>query len=76
MNILAAVKREEIKLEKQLGKLNHKSSGVRAAAKAVGRSAERDVIGVLLSVWEAGDVERRTAIVSVAVTPSVTTIVS
>jgi hypothetical protein len=53
MNILAAVKREEIKLEKQLGKLNHKSSGVRAAAKALGRSAERDVIGVKKRVLSA-----------------------
>jgi len=35
MNILAAIKREERKLEKQLGKLNHQLSGVRAAAKAL-----------------------------------------
>jgi len=34
MNILAAIKREEKKLEKQLGKLQHQLSGVRAAAKA------------------------------------------
>jgi hypothetical protein len=46
MDILAAIKREERKLEKQLGKVQHKLSGVRAAAKALGGSAEREVVGV------------------------------
>jgi hypothetical protein len=46
MNIRAAIKREERKLEKRLGELNHQLSGVRAAAKALGGSAEREVIGV------------------------------
>jgi hypothetical protein len=46
MDILAAIKREERKLEKQLGKLNHQLSGVRAAAKALGHSAEREVVKV------------------------------
>ena len=46
MDILAAIKREERKLEKQLGKVHHKLSGVRAAAKALGGSAEREVVGV------------------------------
>jgi hypothetical protein len=46
MDILAAIKREERKLEKQLGKLNHQLSGVRAAAKALGHSTEREVIQV------------------------------
>jgi ribosome-associated translation inhibitor RaiA len=32
MDILAAIKREERKLEKQLGKLQHRLSGIRAAA--------------------------------------------
>ena len=45
MNILAAIKREERKLEKQLGRLNHQLNGVRAAAKAMGGSAEREVRG-------------------------------
>jgi hypothetical protein len=45
MDILAAIKREERKLEKQLGKLNHQLNGVRAAAKALGGSAEHEVIG-------------------------------
>ena len=44
MNILAAIKREERKLEKQLSKLDHKLSGVRAAARALGRSAERQAV--------------------------------
>jgi len=43
MDILAAIKREERKLEKELGKLNHKLDGVRAAGKALGRSASREV---------------------------------
>ncbi len=53
MNILAAIKREQRKLEKQLGKLNHQLNGVRAAAKALGRSAERDVVGVKKRVLSA-----------------------
>ena len=53
MDILAAVKREEEKLEKQLGKLKHQLSGVRAAAKALGGSAEREVIRVKKRVLSA-----------------------
>jgi hypothetical protein len=45
MDILAAIKREERKLEKQLGKLNHQLSGLRAAAKALGHG-EREVVGL------------------------------
>jgi hypothetical protein len=36
MNILAALKREERKLEKQLGTLQKQLDGVRTAAKALG----------------------------------------
>jgi len=36
MDLLAAIKREERKLEKELGQLQHKLKGVRAAAKAPG----------------------------------------
>jgi hypothetical protein len=43
MDILAAIKREERKLEKQLGKLQHQLSGVRAAAKALGHSANKEM---------------------------------
>jgi hypothetical protein len=39
MDILAAIKREERKLEKQLGRLQHQLNGIRAAAKALGDSA-------------------------------------
>ena len=53
MDILAAIKREERKLEKQLAKLNHQLSGVRAAAKALGHSAEREVSGVKKRVLSA-----------------------
>jgi hypothetical protein len=42
MDILAAIKREERKLEGQLGKVQHQLAGVRAAAKALGSSASRD----------------------------------
>ena len=43
MDILAAIKREERKLEKQLGKLQHQLNGVRAAAKALGDSTNREL---------------------------------
>jgi hypothetical protein len=43
MTILAAIRHEERKLERQLGKLNHQLSGVRAAAKALGHSAQKEV---------------------------------
>jgi hypothetical protein len=38
MNLLAAIKRAERKLEKQLGTLQHQLDGVRAAAQALDRS--------------------------------------
>ena len=53
MDILTAIKREERKLEKQLGKLQHHLSGVRAAAKALGHSAEREVTSVKKRVMSA-----------------------
>ena len=53
MDILAAIKREERKLEKRLGKLNHQLNGVRAAAKALGDSTEREVVGVKKRVLSA-----------------------
>ena len=63
MDILAAIKREEKKLEKQLGKLQHQLSGVRAAAKALGHSTEREVVGVKKRVLSAAG---RAAIVKAA----------
>jgi hypothetical protein len=43
MKILAAIKREQKKLEKQRGKLQHQLSGVRAAAEALGHSASKEL---------------------------------
>jgi len=43
MDILAAIKREERKLEKQLHKLQHQLNGVRAAAKALGDSTNHEL---------------------------------
>ena len=63
MNILAAIKREEGKFERQLGKLQHQLSGVRAAAKALGHSAEREVVSVKKRVLPAAG---RAAIVKAA----------
>ena len=63
MDILAAIKREERKLEKHLGKLQHQLNGVRAAAKALGHSAEREVVGAKKRVLSAAG---RAAIVKAA----------
>ncbi len=46
MNILAAIRREERQIEKQLSKLQHRLDGIRAAALALGRSASREVTSV------------------------------
>lgn len=46
MDILAAIKREERKLEKHLAKLQHQLNGVRAAAKALGDSTSREATRV------------------------------
>ena len=43
MDLLAAIKREERKLGKQLVKLQRQLSGVRAAAKALGDSTSREL---------------------------------
>ena len=43
MDILAAIKREERKLEKQLHKLQHQLNGVRTAARAMGDSTNEEV---------------------------------
>jgi hypothetical protein len=63
MNILAAIKREERKLEKQLGKLQHRLTGVRAAAKALGHSAGREVFSAKRRVLSAAG---RAAIIKAA----------
>jgi prophage DNA circulation protein len=43
MNIIAAIKQEERKLEKELNSLQKKLAGVRAAGKALGGSASREL---------------------------------
>jgi len=53
MDLLASIKREERKLEKELGKLQGKLSGVRAAAKALGIKASREVTRVKKRVLSA-----------------------
>ncbi len=53
MSILKAIKHEEKKLEKQLGKLQHQLSGIRAAAKALGDSTAREVTAVKKRVMSA-----------------------
>jgi hypothetical protein len=53
MDLLAAIKREERKLEKQLGKLQHRLNGVRAAAKVLGDSTSRELTGAKKRVMSA-----------------------
>ena len=43
MSILAAIRREEKKVKKQLAKLQGDLIGLRSAAKALGRTATRDI---------------------------------
>jgi hypothetical protein len=53
MDLLAAIKREERKLEKELGNLQHRLSGVRAAARALGSKASREITQVKKYVMSA-----------------------
>ena len=53
MDLLAAIKREERKLEKELNKFQHQLNGVRAAAKALGSKASREVTEVKKRVMSA-----------------------
>ncbi len=43
MSILAAIKREEKKVAKQIAKLQHELVGLQSAAKALGKTANRDI---------------------------------
>jgi hypothetical protein len=43
MSILTAIRREEKRVKKQLAKLQHDLSGLRSAAKVLGKSATRDI---------------------------------
>jgi len=53
MDLLAAIKREERKIEKELTKLQGKLSGVRTAAKALGDKTVREVNEVKKRVMSA-----------------------
>ena len=53
MDLLAAIKREERKLKNEVGKLQHQLNGVRAAAKALGSKASREVTQVKKRVMSA-----------------------
>jgi len=53
MDLLAAIKREERKLEKELSQLQNKLGGVRAAAKALGNTANREIAQVKKHVMSA-----------------------
>jgi hypothetical protein len=53
MNILAAIRREEKKLEKQLKKVQHQLDGVRSAARALGHTAAVEVKGAKKRVLSA-----------------------
>jgi hypothetical protein len=53
MDLLAAIKREERKLQKELSGLQNKLSGVQAAAKALGSKAGREVAQVKKHVMSA-----------------------
>ena len=53
MNILTAIKREERRLEKQLGKLQHQLDGLRKAAKTLGQSTGDELASVQKRVLSA-----------------------
>ena len=53
MDLIAAIKREERKLEKELGDLQHQLNGVRAAVKALGSKAGRQIAQVKKHVMSA-----------------------
>jgi hypothetical protein len=53
MDLLAAIKREERKLERQLGKLQKQFDGLRAAAKALGSRTSQRVTEVKKRVMSA-----------------------
>jgi hypothetical protein len=53
MDLLAAIKREERKLEKELGNLQRRLNGIRGAAKALGNTANREIAQVKKHVMSA-----------------------
>lgn len=53
MSILAAIRREETKVKKQLSKLQNDLLGLQSAAKALGKNASRDITRVKKRVLSA-----------------------
>ena len=53
MHILGAIRREERKVKKQLVKLQHDLIGLQSAAKALGKTARRDITRVKKRVLSA-----------------------
>ena len=53
MDILKAINREEIKLEKELAKLQHQLNGIQEAARALGHSVEHKIVGTKKRVLSA-----------------------
>jgi hypothetical protein len=53
MDLLAAIKREERKLERELGNLQRRLNGIRGAAKALGNTANREIAQVKKHVMSA-----------------------
>jgi hypothetical protein len=53
MSILAAIRREQKKVKKQLAKLHDQLSGLEAAATALGRSTNHEISGVKKRVLSA-----------------------
>jgi prophage DNA circulation protein len=53
MDLIAAIKREERKLEQEVSKLQNKLSGFRAAGKALGNTASREIAQVKKYVMSA-----------------------
>jgi hypothetical protein len=53
MSILAAIRREEKKVKKQLARLQNDFIGLRSAAKVLGKSAKRDVVSTKKRVLSA-----------------------
>jgi hypothetical protein len=58
MTILAAIKREERKIEKEVTLLQHKLDGIRGAAKALGHSTSLEVKAVKKRVLSAAGRKR------------------
>ena len=59
MQILAALRREERKLEERIGKLTHQLDGIRAATKALGQSVGKSVGKEVIKVRKMSAAGRR-----------------